>query len=29
MALALAWTVVTSLLLVPTYRPVDVLRGSR
>jgi hypothetical protein len=29
MVVALAWTAVTSLLLVPTYRPADVLRGNR
>jgi hypothetical protein len=29
MALAFAWVAVTSLLLVPTYRPPDMLRGAR
>jgi hypothetical protein len=29
MTLALAWTGVTSALLVPAYRPVDLVRGSR
>jgi hypothetical protein len=29
MLLALAWTAVTSALLVPTYRPADMIRGSR
>ena len=27
--LALAWTVATSLLLIPAYRPADMVRGSR
>jgi hypothetical protein len=29
MGIALAWTAVTSALLVPTYRPADVVRGNR
>jgi hypothetical protein len=29
MTLALAWTAVTSALIIPTYRPADLVRGSR
>jgi hypothetical protein len=29
LALAFAWTAITSLLLIPVYRPPDMVRGSR